>query len=345
MNTNRQQLINILTAVRPGLASKEVLEQSTSFIFSAGVVLTYNDEIAVQHPLPEGLDLEGAVAAKELYALLNKLPDEEIALETTDSELIVEGKKARSGIRLQAASTVEETLRVLGHPSDWSQLPEKFVEAIVFCSFSTGRDMTKPLLTCVCVDDAFVMSSDDRRITRFDVGEGLDLKGQLLIPAVSIKALSAYPITSYDVTKGWLHFRTDDGVVFSCRNIEGTYPAEKIHSILDNSDGEPVKLPSGLAETLERAGVFSSGVSRVDVGNRVRVSLSEGELMVRGESDAGWLEEKARVRYKGPDVSFDVSADFLQAILAHSGEMLIGENVLKFEGDNFVHIVSMMASK
>ena len=344
MQTNRQQLIDILTAVKPGLANKEILEQSTSFIFAAGKVLTYNDEVSVQHPLPDSLRLEGAVAAKELFALLNKLPDEEIDLETTENELVVKGKKTKAGIRLQVATTVEETLRVLGDPQDWIPLPEKFLEAIGFCLFSTGRDMTKPMLTCVCVDGGDVVSSDDRRITRFMFPAESSIQ-MMLIPATSAKALQAYPVTEYALTKGWLHFRTEDDVVFSCRGVEGQYPVDKIITILDRADGESVKLPTGLAETLERAGVFSTGASKIDVGNRVKLSLTEGQLVVRGESEAGWLEEINRVRYKGPDIEFEVSADFLQAILAHSGDMVVGENLLKFAGDDFVHVVSVMGRK
>ena len=118
MKTNRTALLAILQAVKPGLANKEILEQSTSFIFAQGEVLTYNDEVAVRHPLPDDLPLEGAVQAKELFALPNKLKDDEISLETTENELLVSGQKTKAGIRLQATTTVTETIRILGEPSD-----------------------------------------------------------------------------------------------------------------------------------------------------------------------------------------------------------------------------------
>ena len=80
MSTNRKDLLKVLQLVRPGLAAKEIIEQSTSFIFTKGQVIAYNDEISVSHPVVKGLDLDGAVQANELFALLNKLTDDTIEL-------------------------------------------------------------------------------------------------------------------------------------------------------------------------------------------------------------------------------------------------------------------------
>ena len=90
---NRKELLGALSAVRPGLANKEVMEQSCSFVFDGGMVCTYNDEIAVSHPVPEGIS--GAVRASELFSLLSKFPDEEIGVEVTEAELVVSGKKRK----------------------------------------------------------------------------------------------------------------------------------------------------------------------------------------------------------------------------------------------------------
>ena len=51
MKINKQQFIEALELVKPGLAAKEIIEQSTSFVFRAGQVITYNDEVAVHAPV------------------------------------------------------------------------------------------------------------------------------------------------------------------------------------------------------------------------------------------------------------------------------------------------------
>ena len=77
MKINRQELLKALTAVKPGLTSVEILEQSTSFVFKKGRVYTYNDEIAISHPVDKSLS--GVVSAKEFYELLNRYTDKQLA--------------------------------------------------------------------------------------------------------------------------------------------------------------------------------------------------------------------------------------------------------------------------
>ena len=67
-----------LAIVKPALANKEILEQTTSFAFLNGRVVTYNDEISISHPFES--DFEGAVKAEELYGLLSRTTKEEVSL-------------------------------------------------------------------------------------------------------------------------------------------------------------------------------------------------------------------------------------------------------------------------
>jgi hypothetical protein len=68
----KTDLIKALEAVKPGLANKEMIEQSTSFAFMEDRVVTYNDEISISHPL-KGIPIVGAIKADELYAFLSKV--------------------------------------------------------------------------------------------------------------------------------------------------------------------------------------------------------------------------------------------------------------------------------
>ena len=43
MKINRSKLLDILQIIKPGLANKEIVEQSTHFIFSGENISTYNE--------------------------------------------------------------------------------------------------------------------------------------------------------------------------------------------------------------------------------------------------------------------------------------------------------------
>ena len=67
----KQELITALEKVKPGLASKDLIEQSTSFAFINGKVITYNDEISISHPVKD-LKIEGAVQAESYINFYQK---------------------------------------------------------------------------------------------------------------------------------------------------------------------------------------------------------------------------------------------------------------------------------
>ena len=128
MKINKEQLQRALEIVKPGLANKELIEQSTSFAFMGGKVITYNDSISVSHPV-EGLELEGAVLADNLYKFLGKIKKADVDLVVKDNEIILTTGKATAGLTLQSEIKLplDETLSERGR---WQKLPENFIDHI-----------------------------------------------------------------------------------------------------------------------------------------------------------------------------------------------------------------------
>ena len=93
----KQDLLTALETVKPGLASKEMIEQSTSFAFMNDRVVTYNDEISLSHPVKD-LEIEGAIQAEQLYKLLNKLKKDEIEVEIKGNELLLKSGNTEAGL-------------------------------------------------------------------------------------------------------------------------------------------------------------------------------------------------------------------------------------------------------
>ena len=167
MKIKRQELINVLSLVNPGLAQKAIIEQSECFIFQGGRVFTFNDEVAVSHPLE--LDVEGAVNGKKLLDTLKKGADEEVDIFVEGGMLRLHGKKSRVGIKMD--EDVKLPFAEVGENAKaaWATLPEDFCAAVRFCLFSTSRDASRPLLTCVHVKDGVAESCDNFRLTRYEM--------------------------------------------------------------------------------------------------------------------------------------------------------------------------------
>lgn len=334
MEVNREKMLEALNFVRPGLASKEILEQSTCFVFDEGYAFTYNDEIAIRHPI-EG-ELQGAVQAKPFYSLLEKLKDETVVISVGGGELNVKSKKATGGIKMEAEISLP--VGEIALPKKWLKLPEDFIDALGFCIFSASRDMTKPYLTCLHVQDDFIESSDNIRLTR------RTMKGKVarsfLIPAAAAKELIQYTPTKYATKKGWAHFKMENGTIFSCRVIDADYPDTAPHLEVE---GSRIKFPTAMTELLDRAGVFSETEFNQDEYVTITLDGESGSLILRGDGPSGWYEEKARVRYKYDTKKFMVNPSLLRDMLSHLNEVVIGERALLFDGDNFSHIVCLVA--
>ena len=78
MKISRVELLEALEKVKPGLANKELIEQSTSFAFIGDRVVTYNDEISVSHTVKGLENMRGAIKAKTLYEFLARVKDRKL---------------------------------------------------------------------------------------------------------------------------------------------------------------------------------------------------------------------------------------------------------------------------
>ena len=333
MKINKIELQNALEIVKPGLASKEVVEQATSFAFLEGCVITYNDSISISAPVETGI--EGAVKAEELYKLLSKMKTEESDLQGEGGELVIKAGRASAGIPLQ--QEIRLPLEETGKIESWYSLPDSFMEALKFAQYTCSTDLSRPVLTCVHVDAVagVVESSDNYRLTRVETGGGgLD---SFLFPAAAIPPLLQMKPVSISVGEGWVHFQAESGAVFSSRVFEGDYP--DISPFLKVKNGMLITFPVILQEVLEKAAIFSTRESTVD--NVVRVTLADRRMIIKGEGEYGWFKEELNYKYKGEPVTFTVNPVFLQQALKGLKKCVKGERVLLFEGEGWKHAVAL----
>lgn len=328
---NREKLIQILNAVKAGLADKDIVEHSTSFAFNDGMVMSYNDQVSVRCPVDLGI--AGTVVAAPLLSFLGRATGDEIEVEQKDNELLLKCGRARAGIPLQDG--IPAHIDGIKIPrKGWQELPKKFLDAVRLCLFTAGKDMSKEILTNLHIDGTSIESSDNYRITRARMGKGLEVEG-LLIPAAAARHLPSFAPTEMAVGKSWVHFRNGDKAVLSCRLFAGEFP--DISPYL-KAKGAEIEFPEGLKDVLDRAGVFS--VADFDNDRSVSIAVKKGKLSVRAEGPDGWFEEK--VKAKGiDDLSFSIHPDFLADILKHSAKATVGENRIVFKDKGFTHAVNL----
>lgn len=335
---DKQKLKEALEKVKPGLANKEQIEQSTSFAFIKGRVVTYNDEVSLSHPVP-GLNLTGAILAENLYKFLNNLKRDTLTMDLVDNEVILHSGGAKAGLLLQAEIKLPLQDEI-GEPKNWVRMPEHLLEGIAFCMTSCGKDMSRPKLTCVHVNkEGYIQGSDSYRIANYEIGEPLPV-ATFLLPATS--AVEVVKLKPIEITKGksWVHFRTEDDTIISCRLLQDTYPSA---GGFFKEEGVRVVFPKITEDILKRAQVFSKRDHLLD--ESVHITIGEGKFIMSSRSETGWFKEKVIAKYNGTPVEFDITPYLLKGILAETREFKYNKDRLIFRGERWFYVSMLRVIK
>lgn len=330
----RVKLLRALELVKPGVSTKDVIEQANSFAFLENKIVSYNDEISISYPF-EDIGFVGAVKAEELYLFLSKLKHEDIDIEITESELLLTAGKSKAGLKLQ--QNILLPLEELGKISAWEKLPDNFVDALTFTHAAASKDMAYPVLTCVHIrEDGVIEASDNYKISRFTLGEKMPCSSFLLSAAI-IKELINFEIVAIADSFGWKHFKTKDDVVFSARIFEGVFP--NIDNIILGDKKAIFTFPKTFKESLERAVVFSKNEYTAE--KEIKITISDKKIKIECASEYGWFEEYTNLRYTGESIAFLVHPDFLKEILLQITTCCVFENVIKFIGADWEHFIRL----
>ena len=339
MKINRTELQTALEQVRPGLSNKEIIEQTTSFIFSNGRIATYNDEISVSYPFPLLSHVQGVIKAQALYDFLGKVKKDEVELEWTEQQLIIKAGRSKAGFTLDAE--IRAPLDEIGQVEEWEAIPkpDEFLAALKTCVPHCSRDMSRPALTCVHVTASAVEASDSYQIIQYQLSQKLPTDS-FLLPASSCRDLLKYPVIEISKGESWLHFRTAAGVVFSVRTIQDSFPDISHHLQIE---GAVLTLPDSMGEILERGGIFAKD-DRVSLPI-LSISLKDSQLVISASNEFGWIEERAKVKDYTEELSFTIGADFLQQVLTRTRTCIVADNKIMFQEGAWKLVIAVMESE
>lgn len=328
---NREEFLHQLESVQPGLSSREIIEQSSCFVFQDGKVVTYNDEIACSHECAVGLT--GAVKAEPLLAVLRKLSEDELDISQTKNEIQIEGKHRKAGIRFE--QDIHLPVGKVESPGKWQSLPEDWNEAVNLVQHCASSDQQQFAMTCIHVHPDFLEASDNFQVTRFKLATGI--KKATLIRASSLKHVPNLGMTKFSETETWMHFKNPAGLVLSCRRYAETDGYPDMGPIL-KMKGHPITIPKGLGDAADRASVFSS--ETMDE-NQVLVELRPGKLRVRGTGATGWFQETKKVKYDGPGFAFCINPSLLIDITKRHNDAEITEGKMKVDGGKWRYVTCL----
>jgi len=338
MKIKRSELLEALNAVKPGLATKTVVQQMEHVIFTGQDIVTYNEQTGILYPFET--DFEASVNYNDLYKIITKIKKDEVELTVEESELLITTKTTKAGLVTMTTDEIDESLDGLINqlPNevnglDWQDIPSDFIDGALLCIPAVSQDLSQGTLACLYINNDNLICTDNQRISWYKLKEPVNY--EFFIRAGTIRELASFDIKRLCVSESWIHFITDKDVVFSTRLIRGK-SFDYFLDMFDGFKGTAVELPEGLKALVDSAAVMAEeGIYR-----NMRVTIQEGEMVCATQNARGWIEEPIPIKYdKKTPIDFQVSAIFLQQILNLPLKMTVGKGKSLFESGSFRHIL------
>src|SRR5271157_159106 len=335
MEIQRTALLSAIKLVLPAVAQKEIFEQANKVAFVGNRMAAFNDAVAILHPLPGDLNLEGAIDGHHLYSLLDKLSTEKVDLTVDGDRLNLRSGRSRASFSILPVALPIDSVDMSGELID---LPETFVDQLQWVSPSCARDMNRPSLTCVLIEGGWMQASDGYRASRVRCGDS-DLP-RLMLPITQVEVLVDYPIKRVALSDSgeWARFETDAGTTVCSRAMSGAWP--DLSSYYD-IQGREVQLTIALNEAIERARIFSRRDHMID--EEINVLMRSNQITVSAQYDGGKFSEVVRCEGATEGVEFTIHPKFLSAALVSGTTCVLGQNRVKFSGKDWDHIIALRA--
>jgi hypothetical protein len=353
MDFNRSELAAALQKCLPGVDSgKMLIEGADTFIFEEGKIHSYNDVISVTTSFPH--ELSGAVKALEFYKLISKSPSETIKIAVLDSEDSVSWK-IKMGTAIAELSLLESS--VINHVKSlnidslkWKKIPSNFTDGLSMCKISNNHIS----MVGIFVKDNVIVSTDELTINWFVMDGKMS---SFWIDNLTVTELTKISgLKEYALSDGWIHFRIEDGTVFSSKRLdESGYLFPNIQQLIEmhckkEADIPLLNLPQRLTGALERASALA--MNTIDSYSTVELTFKKEHIEIRTRRTTGKYSEKIPwdqpIKF-GEPVSVFVDCSMLSRILKRALPFFVSEfndqKNLIFKSEGFIHLMSTFSEE
>ena len=331
----KEELLNTLNKLRPGLASKPIVEELQHFHFCNDSVSTYNEDILMRATLKTGI--ECSVNAERFLKLLSGIRGEEIEFEKKKGELIIEGETASFGLAYSELGEVFGKIEGVEIKKP-KKVEKEFIDGLRLCSFSASKDAGDLLLSNICVSGNSILSSDRARCSWFEAEEEYP---KMLIPSFSITKIIGQDFEKFACDDTWLHLIGD--VEFSCLLKGGDYPSSRVKEFFPEEYPKGYDLPKELEGALGSAEVLMDKDFILD--KEAKFYFEKDRLIVEAEKeDLGWFSEEIPLK-DGPkkEFMFKVNPVFMREVMKVSRDSKFhpAKDLVLLVNRNFKHIISL----
>jgi len=340
MQFEKTQITKILNSIKPNLNQKNMDLQLAHIFFTPQSILSFNGKVAINHPCKT--DLEFSVDGQRLFSVVSKMPGEKINFTIKDQTLLIKGEnKSEASIKIMKDISVLNQADFLHKKVlKWNSVAEGFNEGLNLCRFSVSKDLTKPALSCISVNHNMIFSSDNFRISKWEMKDSFS--ESFLIPGNAANILSGFDIINYMIKGSWIHFKTKEDAVVSCLIVSAEFPdVEEFFDI----KGSSLILPEGSKELIADVSVMLDEDFKQDQFIDILFSEKDDVVYFSGSGQLGNFKKAIQSKSKiKKNFNIKINPDFLTSILDKETKITVNAELSNalFKRENFSHIIRLM---
>lgn len=341
VTVDRQQLLQRLDAVQPGLSQGNITQQSGCFVFIKGRIYTYNEDIScrIKSGLPK--EMTGAVIARPLMDALNKKKTQTVRVEFEEDRMVISDKRgSRTRLLLEREIKLPVEKVESPNPEGWKNLADGFNDAVSLVIECASKDESRQALTCIHIYPKWVEACDDLQMARHRILTGFETP--ILIKRDAIKHIVSMEMSEFNETEKWIHFRNSSGVILSCIRYTDPYPHDHITKLFKEFNGQTCNLPKGLESAVDVAEVFTKEDPDDD---QVTIVLENGTMTVIGVGLSGDHTEPKPCNYAGKRLEFKIGPKLLKEIGRKHPECKVSKTKMMIEANKWRYLTSLTAAK
>jgi len=342
MKIQKEDLLEILEAVKPGLAKKEIIDETGNFVFTGTGLFTYNDLLCIAYPLESGLDV--SIPSEEFYKIVKRLKKGILTLNVANQKLKLRAKNTTAELAVITETELPGFIGRIKIPpktsKKWKDLPEELVEGMLWCSFTAMKSNVIPTLSGIYVTGNMVLTSDELRVSKYTLEKTSPFT--FLLPHETFKTIESFEPSKFHVGKDWAFFMNDAGVIVCSRVLPAeSYPHTELSAQFSIGRSKALTLPNDLLTALDLGEVLAEG--GIPEEKRVDLEIKSKQIIVSSsKAETGSITTK--VKFDGDiktPIKVTINPIHLKDVLQSAAKVRFGTDRALFSAGPFSHLVSL----
>ncbi|WP_409227361.1 DNA polymerase III subunit beta [Gudongella sp. SC589] len=315
----QKDLARHITIAQRGISTRSTLQILDGILIQAndnGLKLTATDlEISIETFIEAYVEEKGKIVlnSRIFGDIVKKLPDDTISFHVKDNHVHIKCQNAEFNIIGNSGEDYPD-LPIIMEENQFTISKDLLKSAIRQTVFATTQDETRPSLTGVLLEIAnkeiSFVSLDGYRLALRKMPTQSDIDEKIIIPGRSLNELNKIledkeEDLTISLSQGQVIFNLGDTIMYS-KLLEGQFFNYKDIMRSDHKTKVIVNRRS-LQNGLERASLLA----KEEKANLVKISVSNGELIIKSNSEMGDVYEEINSDQDGDDLNIAFNSRYI----------------------------------